>query len=70
VMPKMNGFEACRELRKHESTAGIPVVMVTTRGEQDCVEIGFESGCNDYITKPVNAKELVTLVKSYLGEEN
>ncbi len=70
VMPKMNGFEACRELRKNESTAGIPVVMVTTRGEQDCVEIGFESGCNDYITKPVNAKELVTLVKSYLGEEN
>lgn len=66
VMPKMNGFEACQQIRKNEQTAHIPVVLVTTRGEQECVENGFESGCNDYITKPVNADELVMLVNSYL----
>jgi len=66
VMPKKNGFETCREIRGNQKTAHIPVILVTTRGEEQCVETGFESGCNDYITKPVNAQELVLLVQSYL----
>ena len=66
VMPKKNGFETCREIRGNKKTAHIPVILVTTRGEEQCVEAGFESGCSDYITKPVNAQELVLLVQSYL----
>ena len=66
VMPKKNGFETCREIRGNQKTANIPVILVTTRGEEQCVETGFESGCNDYITKPVNPQELVLLVQSYL----
>jgi len=66
VMPKKNGFETCREIRGNQKTAHIPVILVTTRGEEQCVETGFESGCNDYITKPVNPQELVLLVQSYL----
>jgi DNA-binding response OmpR family regulator len=68
VMPKMNGFEAVRRLRQEPATRDIPVIMVTTRGEGPNVETGFESGCNDYVTKPVDALELLTKVKSCLHE--
>jgi CheY-like chemotaxis protein len=68
VMPRMNGFEACKMIRKGTSTREIPIVLVTTRGEESYMEAGFQSGCNDYITKPVNGSELVALLQSYLGE--
>ena len=68
VMPRMNGFEACKMMRQQPSTRDIPIVLVTTRGEETYMEAGFESGCNDYITKPVNGEELVALLQSYLGE--
>jgi DNA-binding response OmpR family regulator len=42
--------------------------MVTTRGEANNVETGFELGCSEYVTKPINTLELVTKVRSYLGE--
>jgi CheY-like chemotaxis protein len=67
VMPKMNGFEACRRLRELEATRNVPVIMVTTRGEALNVEAGFESGCNDYITKPIDTVELWTKLKDQLG---
>ena len=66
VMPKMNGFEACRRIREEESISSTPIIMVTTRGEVDNVETGFESGCNDYITKPINAPELMAKLRNYL----
>jgi CheY-like chemotaxis protein len=66
IMPKMNGFEACREMRKHEALQKIPIIMVTSRGESCNVEQGFESGCNDYVTKPINGAELVQIVNGYL----
>ena len=68
VMPRMDGFEACRRIRAHETTRSIPIIMVTTRGELDNVELGYESGCNDYITKPINGLELLAKVKNCLGE--
>lgn len=68
VMPKMNGFEACKQLRGQDTTKAIPIIMVTTRGEAESVESGFESGCDDYITKPINGLEVLSKVKSALGE--
>ena len=68
VMPHMNGFEACRMMRQQPGTREIPIVLVTTRGEESYMEAGFQSGCNDYITKPVDGAELVALLQSYLGE--
>lgn len=66
IMPKMNGFEACREMRKHAALNRVPIIMVTSRGESCNVEQGFESGCNDYVTKPINAAELIEIVNGYL----
>jgi DNA-binding response OmpR family regulator len=68
VMPRMNGFEALRQLRSQEATKAIPIMMVTTRGEEENVEAGFASGCDDYITKPLNGSEVLAKVRSYLGE--
>jgi len=68
VMPRMNGFEACKRMRTESSLSKTPIILVTTRGEEEYVEAGFQSGCNDYITKPINGFELVTLLQSYLGE--
>jgi DNA-binding response OmpR family regulator len=68
IMPRMNGFDACKQLRSQETTKAIPIVMVTTRGEEKNVETGYASGCDDYITKPLNGLEVLTKVKNYLGE--
>jgi DNA-binding response OmpR family regulator len=68
VMPRMDGFEAVRKLREDESTKAIPVIMVTTRGELQSVETGYASGCSDYVTKPINGLELLTKVRSCLGQ--
>ena len=67
IMPEMNGFEACRRIRQQEATKNVPIIMVTTKGEEQNVETGFESGCSDYITKPINGAELLTKVRSYLA---
>ena len=68
VMPKMNGFEAVAAIREREATRRTPIIMVTTRGEADNVEKGFTAGCSEYVTKPINSLELLTKVRSCLGE--
>jgi CheY-like chemotaxis protein len=68
VMPRMTGLEACRVLKKDKETEGIPVILLTTRGEEKYVQEGYASGCSDYLTKPVNDVELLDLLKAYLGE--
>ena len=67
MMPRMTGFEACKRLRAQKNTASIPVILVTTRGEEASVKSGFDSGCNDYVTKPINGGELLSKVRGFLG---
>ena len=67
VMPKMNGFDACRRIRQEGPISATPIIMVTTRGEVQNMETGFESGCNDYVTKPINTTELLTKLRNFLG---
>ena len=67
VMPRKTGFEACLELKNREDTKSIPVILVTTRGEGDNVETGFACGCNDYVTKPINAQELLAKVRDHIA---
>jgi CheY-like chemotaxis protein len=68
VMPRMDGFEACRLLRAHPATRPTPIVMVTTRSEARNVEFGYTSGCSDYITKPIDSLELLSKVRSFLDQ--
>jgi EAL domain-containing protein (putative c-di-GMP-specific phosphodiesterase class I)/CheY-like chemotaxis protein len=66
MMPRMGGLEALQAIRHTPSTLHIPVILVTTRGEAFNVERGYESGCSDYVTKPVNAVELLAKVRKLL----
>jgi|SRR5262249_28824240 len=68
VMPQMDGFEVCRRIRNNENTSSIPVIMLTTKGDSSNIEKGFQSGCNDYATKPINSAELLSKVRIHLGE--
>ena len=67
VMPRMTGIEALRELRANAATRATPIILVTTRGEPGNVEIGYEAGCTDYLTKPFAPEELLSKVRDCLG---
>ena len=67
VMPRLDGFEATKQLRAKEGTKLTPILLVTTRGEEANVERGYLAGCTDYICKPFNAVELLAKVKNYLA---
>lgn len=68
MMPKMNGIEACRALQRQPATRHIPIVMVTTRSEQEMVQEALLAGCLDYVTKPVDSVELLAKVRNIIGE--
>jgi CheY-like chemotaxis protein len=67
IMPKMDGFAACREMRRQDKLRDVPIILVTSRGEPQNVETGFESGCSDYLTKPIESQELLQMVNGYLA---
>lgn len=69
VMPRMGGVEALRRLQQNAKTSAIPVIMVTTRGEAENVQTAFETGCTDYVTKPIDSLDLITKIRSCLGEQ-
>lgn len=63
TMPRLNGFDALREIRKHKST---PVVMLTARGDDLDRILGLEIGSDDYVPKPCNLRELLARVRALL----
>jgi CheY-like chemotaxis protein len=69
VMPELDGFETCRRLRQDPAMERTPIVMVTTRGEEENVDQGYAAGCNGYVTKPIDKVGLLTKVRSLLGED-
>ncbi len=67
VMPDMDGLEVLRRLRAQEETRATPVIMVTTRGEPEHIAAGYESGCNEYVTKPFDATVLLATIRRCLA---
>lgn len=66
MMPQLDGYEAIRQLRNDTRTSHIPMLILTARSAPDDIVIGFESGADDYITKPFNTNELLARIKSHL----
>lgn len=66
MMPDMNGFEVCRELKRHSETADIAILLLTARSEEVDRILGFELGIDDYMTKPFSPRELVLRIKAIL----
>ena len=69
VMPRRNGVQACREIRSIPEIAEIPIILVTTPGEDDTVVGGYASGCTGYINKPLNPAELIALIEAHIGKD-
>lgn len=66
MMPKMSGFEVCKQLKSNPETRDIPVVMVTALSETADIERATECGTDDYLTKPIERAALVNLVRAML----
>lgn len=67
VMPGINGFQATRKLSTIQSTAAIPVIIVTTKDQETDKVWGIRQGAKDYIVKPVKEKDLIDRVNSALA---
>ena len=63
MMPVLDGLEVCRQIRKFSS---IPIIMLTSRAEDEDRIMGLELGADDYVTKPFNSREVVARVKAVL----
>ena len=62
----ISGIEVCRRLRRRATTANVPIIMLTARGEESDRIRGFETGADDYVTKPFSPRELVARVGAVL----
>lgn len=67
MMPRLSGFEVCREIRKSHLPTQLPVVMVTARTQTQDLKTGLQVGANDYLTKPVAKDELLARIRTHLN---
>lgn len=67
MMPKLDGFSACKEIRK---TKHIPIIMLSARGEEYDKLFGFELGIDDYVVKPFSPKELLARIRAVLARSS
>jgi len=70
MMPRLNGTRLLRMVRNDQFPvdSDLPIIVLTSRGREDDVLEGFESGASDYITKPFRANELLARVRRYIDE--
>lgn len=66
MMPGVSGIELARRLKREPTTAEIPIIMLTARGEEDNKIQGLEAGADDYMTKPFSPRELIARLKAVL----
>ena len=66
-MPGLSGIDVCRMLRSEPATAGMLIIMLTARVQEQDVEDGFSAGADDYVTKPFSPRELVSRIQSLLS---
>jgi len=66
MLPKMNGLDVCKAIRRNQETANLPIIMLTAKGDEIDKIIGLEIGADDYVTKPFSIKELIARVRTIL----
>lgn len=66
MMPEMDGIETCEKIRKEKSLESVVIAFLTARGEDYSQMAGFDAGADDYITKPIKPKVLISKIKSLL----
>jgi DNA-binding response OmpR family regulator len=68
ILPGTNGYEICRNLKGGTDTKKIPIIFVSARKKTSDVYWGKLQGADDYLTKPVDPAELLTVVEKFLGQ--
>lgn len=66
MLPDTDGIEVCRQIRKSDELAQVPIIMLTARGDESDKVVGLELGADDYVTKPFSVKELVARIHAVL----
>jgi two-component system alkaline phosphatase synthesis response regulator PhoP len=66
MLPRLNGFEVCQQLKQVEATSSIPIIMLTAKSESSDKVEGIEIGADDYVTKPFDIEELKARIKAVL----
>nr|WP_320119067.1 hybrid sensor histidine kinase/response regulator [uncultured Marinifilum sp.] len=66
MMPEMDGYEVCKYLKSKDKTKDIPVIFLTAKVDEEAIIKGFETGAQDYVTKPFNTQELIARVNTHL----
>jgi two-component system phosphate regulon response regulator PhoB len=66
MLPGLDGFEVCKELKREPKTAQVPVIMLTARGDEVDRIVGLELGADDYVVKPFSPRELMLRVRAVL----
>jgi signal transduction histidine kinase len=66
MMPVMDGIELVKEVKANRATAHIPVILLTARAGEESKIVGWETGADDYLTKPFSSKELISRVSSQI----
>ncbi len=69
MLPKIDGFSICRLLKFDDEYARIPIIMLTAKGQASDMEIGKQVGADAYMTKPYNAKDLITKVTEFTSND-
>ncbi len=69
MLPHKDGFQVCRELEHDASTAHIPIIMLTARGEEIDRIVGLELGADDYVIKPFSVRELILRIRAILRRQ-
>lgn len=70
MMPKMDGFEVCQEVKANQQTRNIPVLMITARKDPESRKRGLEVGASEYLVKPIHPAEVLRKVQEYLGNDH
>lgn len=66
MIPGLDGLEVCKELKRSKDTAGVPVIILTARGDEVDRIVGLELGADDYVVKPFSPRELVLRIRAIL----
>ena len=69
MMPRMDGFETCRRLKKNKATGDIPIIFITAKTDAEVIVEGFHVGGLDYITKPFCFEEVRARVRTHLRNQ-
>ena len=70
MLPVINGFNICRLLKSQEKFKKIPVVLLTSRSEEEDRKIGLEVGADEYIAKPLNREHFLNVISSLLKKHH